>query len=606
MFSQKKKIRKSVNRLLWCYCLFAIGSMSLSVLAVEQQEVENFIQLSKVETYDCPNEKYTPQLDGYLAESELSQQLRLRLQVQKAQALICVGQYEEAKTLLVALVSKGQLVKDSQEFASAIYQIGFIYDVEENDQRCDYYHQAQELAKDRFNDIYLSAQLGQITMCDANSEDNSVKLGRLYALLEEFSQNGDKAAIAHIHNNIGLLYGSIGQHVLAAEQYEKSYQMGLGVYEKNNLLSTLISAITSHLASGQFSDAKRAIEEFKKTNKDVNTPLSNVWLHFAESSYYYRTGNFAELRNSLLRWQVFLPQVSNYQLLGLYRWHYAALCLYDQDESCLRTFLQQEQNEKPEYQALISRNKDYLRLLVDIQLFLGDISAAQDSFTRFADTMLEKAMGQQASAKVLGVASMHAKILSLESSLAAEQNVKLRYFGGFGLTILILLFIVIWSTKRYLLKQSSLDPLTGLLNEDSALQMIKLLAKPSENKINALALFNLDNFKDINALHGHKSADLALRYAAKSLQHITRENDIVGRFETEKFIVCLADVDEKVAGELFTRVNQALQQSCFNSEYGEEIKVNVSMPVCFSADRFDDIEGMLVTIRDNYGRRQKA
>jgi diguanylate cyclase (GGDEF)-like protein len=586
--------------------MFVICSLSVSVLAVEQQEVENFILLSKVETYDCPNEKYTPQLDGYLAEPQLSENLRVRLQVQKAQALICVGQYAEAKALLVNLVNNDQVDKDSQEYASAIYQIGFIYDVEEDYRRCDYYHQAQQLAKDRFNDIYLSAQLGQITMCDVNSEDNSIKLGRLYALLEEFSASGDKAAIAHIHNNIGLLYGSIGQHVLAAEQYEKSYQMGLGVYEKNNLLSTLISAITSHLASGHFEDAKDDIEEFKLTNKEVNTPLSNVWLHFAESSYYYRTGNFDELKNSLLRWQVFLPEVSNYQLLGLYRWHSAAMCLHDQDESCLRTFLRQEENEKPEYKALISRNKDYLRLLVDIQLFLGDISAAQASFTQFADTMLEKAMRQQASAKVLGVANMHAKILSLESSLAAERDVKLRYFGGFGLFILILFIIIIWSIKRYLLKQSSLDPLTGLLNENSAVQMIKQIAKPSENKINALALFNLDNFKDINAVHGHKSADLALCYAANSLQQITRENDIVGRFETEKFIVCLADVDEKVAGELFTRVNQALQQSCFNSEYGEEIKVKVSMPVCFSADRFDDIDEMLGNIRDNYGRRQKA
>jgi diguanylate cyclase (GGDEF)-like protein len=584
--------------------LFAIFSLSASVLAAEQEEIENFIQQSKVETYDCPNAKYTAQLDSYLADPQLTLQFRLRLQVQKGQALICVGQYEEAKALLNALVSRDQLAKNSQEYASAIYQIGFIYDVEEDSRRCDYYSQAQELAKGRFNDIYLSAQLGQITMCDVHSEDNSIKLGRLYALLEEFSLGGDKAAIAHIHNNIGLLYGSIGQHVLAAEQYEKSYEMGLGVYEKNNLLSTLISAITSHLASGNFADAKRDIEEFKLTNKEVNTPLTNVWLHFAESSYNYRTGDFAALKNSLLRWQVFLPEVSNSQLLGLYRWHSAALCLHDKDEACLKTFLQQEENEKPEYQALVSRNKDYLRLLVDIQLFLGDIPAAQTSFSRFADTMLAKAMRQQASAKVLGVANMQAKILSLESSLAAERQGKILYVGGLGLFILLLVSVIFLGVKRYLLRQSRVDPLTGLLNEDSALQVIKQLTRPSENKINALALFNLDNFKDINAVHGHKSADLALRYAAKTLQQTTRENDIVGRFETEKFVVCLADVDEKVAGELFTRVNQALEQSCFNSEYGEEIKVKVSMPVCFSADRFDDIDEMLANIRDNYGKRQ--
>lgn len=574
--------------------------------AVEQTEIESFIQRSKVETYDCPNEAFTPQLDAYLADKSLNLHYRLQLQVQKAQALICVGQYTQAMDLLNTLVANKQLDKSSQGFASAIYQIGFIYDVQEDARRCDYYQQAQELSKLRFNDIYLSAQLGQITVCDAEGEDNSKKLGRLYALLEEFSHSGDKAAIAHIHNNIGFLYADIGQHVLAAEQYEKSYYMGLGVYEKNNLLSTLISAITSHLASGQFNEAKRTIEEFKKTNKDVNTPLTNVWLHFAEAGYFYRTGNFEQLKNSLLRWQVFLPQVSNYQLLGLYRWYSAALCLENEDTACLQQFLQQEQEEKDEYKAMVSRNKDYLRLLVDIYLFLGDLPMAQQSFTQFADMMLDKAMQQQASAKVLGVANMHAKILSLESRLVAENDKKMLFLGGFILFSMAVFGSIFMLIRRSRLSQSSVDQLTGLANEDSVLHAIKRMAKPNENRINAFALFNLDNFNEINIQHGHKSANLALKYAANILRQITRSNDILGRVETEKFVVCLCDVDETMAGEFFRRVNDELQKSGFDSEFGQQINLKVSMPVYFSAARLDDMAEVAKSMRESFARKTQG
>jgi diguanylate cyclase (GGDEF)-like protein len=552
-----------------------------------------------VKTFDCPADNMVPELERYLLDDILPSKQKLRLKVLKAHWLICVGKFKPARTLLETVINSPALVQDSHSTASANYQIGFILDVQENPQRCEYYRLAEQLAKERFDDIYLSAQLGQITVCDNESEGISKKLGRLYALLEEFTDKKDQAAITYIHNNIGLLYGSIGQNALAAEQYEKSYLLGLNVYEGKNQVAPLISVISAHMGSGDFDKAKSMIERLRKANLQVNTPLSNIWLHYAEARYSYQTADYKGLRNSLRKWRVFEAQVSNEQLAGFYRWYKAALCLYEQDKICVEQYFADVGQDKSTYQTNIDKNKGYLRFIVQAHLFLGDIPAAQQSFRHFAEVIIKKVQTQQTSGKVLGVAKLHVDILALEANLAKAEQQRYQSMAMIALIILLIASVIYFIFVRPYLRKMVTDPLTGLLNERAALQAIKHIVKPIRGKTNALALFDVNDFTKVNSQFGHMAGELSLKSVANCLKQVTRERDIVGRVGADQFVVCLKNIEDATAKAFFERIQSVLETTEFSNGVGEEINIDSSMSMYISPDDFHDIGEVLRDIRDS-------
>ncbi|WP_299073067.1 GGDEF domain-containing protein [uncultured Paraglaciecola sp.] len=560
-------------------------------------DVDDFIQNIQVSTYDCPDDQFMPQVDEYFKDATILPQQILKMKVHKAHWLICVGKNNQAQAILERLLSDPSMDKNSRSFASVHYQLGFIFDVQEKPQKCDYYRQSQRLSKDKFGDIYLSSQLGLITVCDQEKQDIGIKLGRMFALVKYYSDRDDQKSLAHIHNNIGLLYASIGQRALAAEQYEKTYQIGLNVYEEKNQVAPLISIITSYTGSGDYENAKLMIEELGRRNLKVNTPLTNSWYHFAQSRQAYRTNDFESLRKSLRSWNVFLQQISHQTMHILYEWYVAALCLYDEDRACVRQFLERQNNTELAMPKSLSKHLHYTGFLVKAHLFLGNVEAAQQSFERYTEISLEKIRKQQKSARVLGVAKLHNEIIGLETSLAKVQEQRIQVVILVVMTILAMLGLGYLTFGRQYLLRLATDPLTGLPNEHSVLSKIKKVKAPSYENVNTLALFDVSNFTSMSELHGYKTADLALQQVTDCLKHVTRDQDILGRVGTDQFIVCLVDIEENIAIELFARIQNALGDLTFKIGSGETVDVRANMHMYSSVNSLSDVEDVLAEIR---------
>ncbi|GAC14281.1 GGDEF domain-containing protein [Aliiglaciecola lipolytica] len=575
-----------------------------AVFAEEDEQVAKFIQSSKVKTYDCPRDDANVAIDLHLNKSSINQTQRLQLTVMKTHWQICMGNHEDAKQTLIEVLGSNEVDEQLEYFASATYQLGFIYDVQENLERCTLYKRAEKLAENKYKDISLSAQLGLITVCNADV-DEGVKLGKMYALLEKYALQNDQAALAHIHNNIGLLYGSLGQQVLAAEQFQKSYELGLNHYTSSNLLATLISVISSHMAAGDFEKAEQAIQEFKKVNSSVDTALSNVWLYFAEAGFHYRTGNIEQLRNSLAKWKIYLDEMNSSTYSSLYRWYSAVVCYAEQDAICLRQFLAEEENTSEGYKLLVNRNKDYLKFIVQIYLFLGDVDNAEVAFDAFADVMINKAIEQQASGKVLGVANLHSQILSLESSLLESKSNRTNIIMLIiVITILTLGILYYWVRRKYL-NSLSYDSVTNLLNSKTALNKIRQVPEPSLGRTNALALFDLGNFRDVNRQIGATNSDLALQQISSTLSQVTRDRDILGRFAPEQFIVCLTDIEEDSAKSFFERMRFALENTILGKQQGQQVSIRSSMSIYIASGTFDDLDEVLDDMQLSLGIRSE-
>lgn len=572
--------------------IFLFLTLSLSVFAQGRSDVDEFILQSDVKTYDCPEDDAINDIEQNLALPDISELQKNQLSVKKTHWQICQGKHDDAKDVLVTLLNAKDAQEDHEYFAEASYQLGFIYDVQELEERCDWYQKALSLAKDKFADVNLSAQLGLITVCQSEN-DEGIRLGKMYTLLEQYANSNDMAALAHIHNNIGLRYARLGQHGLASEQYQKSYEMGLSTYTSSNQLATLISVISSNMASGDFDQAAKTIEEFKKVNETVDTALSNVWLHLSEAGYHYRTGNIPQLSRSLAKWKVYSGEINSTIYTGLFRWYSAVVCLSNQDKECLREFLAEEEKASAGYKAFISKNKDYSKFKVDVYFMLEDFDNAQRSFDHFAEVMLNKFMQQQASGKVLGVANLHSQVITLESNLQATQDDRKRSIMMIsGVSLLLVSFLLYWLRRRYL-SSLSYDSTTQLLNAKTALNEIRRVSSPSRGRTNALALFDLGNFRDVNRQLGATQSDTALKQIANTLSHVTRDRDILGRFAPEQFIVCLTDIEEDSAKSFFERMQFALENTILGDEEGQGVSIRSSMSIYVSTGTFDDLDEVL-------------
>ena len=84
---------------------------------------------------------------------------------------------------------------------------------------------------------------------------------------------------------------------------------------------------------------------------------------------------------------------------------------------------------------------------------------------------------------------------------------------------------------------ASHDDLTGLLNSRGVRQSISQM--DSESGGGALAVIDLDRFKNVNDSLGHETGNIVLKRIAQILQRNVRDEDAVGRFYGDEFVVVL-------------------------------------------------------------------
>lgn len=90
------------------------------------------------------------------------------------------------------------------------------------------------------------------------------------------------------------------------------------------------------------------------------------------------------------------------------------------------------------------------------------------------------------------------------------------------------------------------DILTQLPNRrlfDERFAMILKLCKRTY-KYGAFLVSDLDNFKPLNDIYGHKAGDLLLIEVANRLRNCIRESDVAARFGGDEFVVALSELDE--------------------------------------------------------------
>lgn len=120
---------------------------------------------------------------------------------------------------------------------------------------------------------------------------------------------------------------------------------------------------------------------------------------------------------------------------------------------------------------------------------------------------------------------------------------------------------------------ATLDELTAISNRRGFLQLAeKNLSYCKRNDLPAtLIFFDLDKFKQINDIYGHREGDRALTIFASQLKDTFRDSDLFARLGGDEFVVLLSGATKKQTEEIIVRFNQTLEDYNRKAKSGYEI-----------------------------------
>lgn len=557
----------------------------------EYANVDEFINDSYTPAYDCPSSDIVAIIDDYLATGNVSQKQTFELLTRKSHSLICSRDYSAAQPIVQGILANELADRSERYYLAAIYQYGFMYDVQENDERCNYYMLAKDTAAEQFLDIKTSASLNYALSC---TEDNTMQLAYIYQLLEDITRSGDKAALAHAHNAVGLYYADQGHYNLAADQYMMATEYARDVYTDENRLTILTSTLTVLMSSNDMTRAKEVLDEFIEINKNVNTVQTNFLQYYSEAGFYIRIGDYEKLTEVLGKWDTIKEHYNDTIAQGLFRWYAAELCIHNADNACLEDFELQEQEASQNYQEYVKLSKDYLRFKVRLYIQLLNQDKAFEAFDEYYKRSIKIAVTLRDLDAVNKVSEFQDKISNLTELLAEKEKQRNQIIVVSLLLLLIVIVGLLWLFRHKLLRHKQYDSVTGLLNNTAVINKLIKLPEPSPKHTNALAIFDIANFTEVNLTVGAAKGDFVLKQIANTFKKITRNSDILGVFGPGQFILCLADIEEEAAKAFFERVKEALTHT-FAGEYGSGQKVSVdsSMSIYYGTESFTDINDIL-------------
>jgi diguanylate cyclase (GGDEF)-like protein len=131
------------------------------------------------------------------------------------------------------------------------------------------------------------------------------------------------------------------------------------------------------------------------------------------------------------------------------------------------------------------------------------------------------------------------------------------------------------------------DRLTGLLNEQNIISLLKHEIKRAQRDKNAATtiVMDIDHLKNINEMFGFIAGDYVLQSIAKILKENTRGSDAVGRYHGDKFIISLHKTDAHGTMQYIKKFTQALNDINFSfNDFNFDVEVTFGVTLCKEHD----------------------
>jgi diguanylate cyclase (GGDEF)-like protein len=137
-----------------------------------------------------------------------------------------------------------------------------------------------------------------------------------------------------------------------------------------------------------------------------------------------------------------------------------------------------------------------------------------------------------------------------------------------------------------LLRLAQIDSLSGIYNRrafsEAAQEMLRL-AQQTQRPM-AMALIDVDFFKQINDTHGHDAGDQVIRQVSELLRQAVRGTDLVGRLGGDEFAI-LVQLPGEAATQMLERTRARIHDTpiATGDGDGDVVQVNLSVGVATTA-----------------------
>lgn len=177
---------------------------------------------------------------------------------------------------------------------------------------------------------------------------------------------------------------------------------------------------------------------------------------------------------------------------------------------------------------------------------------------------------------------LYAELLSISVVRNAQQHIE-HYIGVFAD------ISQIKAHEAELDRVAHYDSLTGLPNRRLLSDRLSQSIKRAERsgKSSAICFLDLDGFKTVNDLHGHKAGDALLVRVTQNLQHVLRAEDTLARMGGDEFVVILSNVaSPEECALILDRILAAIRQPVLIDGHTVHISASIGVSL-YPADNAD-------------------
>lgn len=171
------------------------------------------------------------------------------------------------------------------------------------------------------------------------------------------------------------------------------------------------------------------------------------------------------------------------------------------------------------------------------------------------------------------------RLLNIGFVAIAISGMMLRYFW------------IVVRQKAELVRLSTTDPMTGLLNRRHLIEIVEAPAASTNRSARplSLAIFDIDDFKRINDRYGHEAGDAVIRHVAGVISASFRSGDALGRWGGEEFVALLPGTKREDALAIAERVRSEVASSAARVDrVSLRVTVTAGVATLCGDESFDD------------------
>ncbi len=368
---------------------------------------------------------------------------------------------------------------------------------------------------------------------------------------------GTAAGEAAVGKSLGALCESL-EKAADASQIKRIHKQLKEIVRKekpvdiNQLLSTIKSMKKSLLAqSGLENDLRLLVGEFKRMITMALHHIESLSLHDKESQRLFSEcrEEFQELKS--------VEQLSRYS--GKFKQLFSKTLLFE-DET---------ERERDELKKIITILADSISGLLHSS---GDFDSGLDDCV----DRLQKAKSLSEVQEIRAALLQQAQGLQVRTRQMVE-NVRLAQTQVDDANKKV------ESLKQQMEKVKQeiiIDPLTRTYNRRAYDEKIKqeIMGFQRYSRPTALAIVDIDHFKNVNDTYGHRTGDGVLRILSGVMKKEIREIDVLARYGGEEFALILPHTSYEQALEVSERIRRKVEESRFTYK-GKPFLVTVSIGV---------------------------